>query len=264
MATSEGTPSPGRPKGRPKGTGKLGGGEERRLTIRLSDDLYTRFAAFAEGRHFHRGSAQYSDCARDALEHYLACPHKRLTIISAVPAMDEREPKGNEPASHLSSVDNRPTEKETASRPPAENIRPTRKKATPSITAAEIASLEDMPLVPDAASDQAVAEVPAMAQRTPLDPEPTERDSVSWRRWFALAEVQRASGPLTPDQILKELGAIADDGLAVSKVLVRADLEFWCKAGLVTRAASGGYVALAAPRGARPRKRQAAPIKRDR
>lgn len=68
----------GNPKGRPKGTGRLGA-EVIRLTVRIPEDLYTRLVAFAEGRSYHRGDPQLSDCTRDAIAHYLACPDKRLT-----------------------------------------------------------------------------------------------------------------------------------------------------------------------------------------
>lgn len=68
----------GRPKGRPKGTGRLGESVVR-LTVRIPDELYQRFFAFADGRTFHRGDTQLADSVRDALAHYLACPHKRLT-----------------------------------------------------------------------------------------------------------------------------------------------------------------------------------------
>jgi hypothetical protein len=79
----------GRPKGRPKGTGRLG--EVVRLTVRIPEDLYARFVAFAEGRSYLRGDPQLSDCARDAIAHYLACPDKRLTRKSTVPHDDHRE-----------------------------------------------------------------------------------------------------------------------------------------------------------------------------
>jgi hypothetical protein len=78
----------GRPKGRPKGTGRLG--EVVRLTVRIPEDLYARFVAFAEGRSYHRGDPRLSDCARDAIAHYLACPYKRLTRNSTVPHDDNR------------------------------------------------------------------------------------------------------------------------------------------------------------------------------
>ena len=126
--------------------------------------------------------------------------------------MNEREPTGNERAAHLSSEDNRLTEKsgepslpsvdsrqaekETTIYLPSENIRPTRRRGTPSISPAEVDILEAMPLHPDA-TDQAVAET------KPPSPEPLERDSLEWRRWFVLAGVQRASGPLTPAQYLE-------------------------------------------------------------
>ena len=223
----------GRPPGRPVGSGAVLERDQVRLTVRIPQTLFDRLEAYAEGRHFTRGTPQLAGAVRDALEHFLTCPYSWQT---------ETVPVSLEPLSQ-------PTETVLAL---AENIMERIiKVAAPS----EVDTLEDMPLYPDVNTDKAVAEA-----ARPLDPEPLERDSVDWRRWFALAEVQRARGPLMPDQIVKELGAIADDALAVNKVLVRADLEFWCKAGLVTRAASGGYVALAAPRGARPRKRQAAPV----
>ena len=225
----------GRPPGRPVGSGAVLERDQVRLTVRIPQTLFDRLEAYAEGRHFTRGTPQLAGAVRDALEHFLTCPYSWQT---------ETVPVSLEPLSQ-------PTETVLAL---AENIMERIiKVAAPS----EVDTLEDMPLYPDVNTDKAVAEA-----ARPLDPEPLERDSVDWRRWFALSEVQRASGPLTSAQILKELEGIADDELAVSKALIRADLEFWCKAGLMTRDGDGGYSAQAAAVGkkARPRKRQAAPV----
>lgn len=67
----------GNPRGRPKGTGRLG--EQTRLTVRIPTEISARLALFAEGRSFTRGTPQLAGCVREALEHYLACPHKRQT-----------------------------------------------------------------------------------------------------------------------------------------------------------------------------------------
>jgi metal-responsive CopG/Arc/MetJ family transcriptional regulator len=67
----------GNPRGRPKGTGRLG--EQTRLTIRIPQELYTRLEAFAEGRSYTRGTPQLAVCVREALEHYLAGSYKRQT-----------------------------------------------------------------------------------------------------------------------------------------------------------------------------------------
>ena len=68
----------GNPRGRPRGTGSIGEHQER-LTVRLPGELYNRVVAFAEGRSFTRGAPQLAGCVRDALEHFLRCPHKRQT-----------------------------------------------------------------------------------------------------------------------------------------------------------------------------------------
>jgi len=76
----------GRPRGRQLGSGALGLGTQdahTRLTLRIPNDLYTRLEAFAEGRAYTRGTPHLARCVRDAVEHYLACPHKRQT--SSVP-----------------------------------------------------------------------------------------------------------------------------------------------------------------------------------
>jgi len=67
----------GNPRGRPKGTGRLG--EQTRLTVRIPQALYTRLEAFAEGRSYTRGTPQLAVCVREALEQYLAGSHKRQT-----------------------------------------------------------------------------------------------------------------------------------------------------------------------------------------
>src|SRR5215470_10847819 len=67
----------GNPRGRPKGTGRLG--EQTRLTVRIPQTLYTRLEAFAEGRSYTRGTPQLAVCVREALEHYLSGTYKRQT-----------------------------------------------------------------------------------------------------------------------------------------------------------------------------------------
>jgi hypothetical protein len=68
----------GRPVGRPKGTTKLD--NPIRVTVHIPTALYDRLEAYADGRSFARGgSPQFAACVREAIEHYLACPQKRLT-----------------------------------------------------------------------------------------------------------------------------------------------------------------------------------------
>lgn len=86
----------GRPRGRPVGTGKLGE-EIVRLTVRLPADLYARLDAFAAGRAYRRGEAHLSDCARDALEHFLVCPHKRQPEKRTASAAPDSETPGQQP-----------------------------------------------------------------------------------------------------------------------------------------------------------------------
>lgn len=105
----------GRPKGRPKGTGRLGESVVR-LTVRIPEDLYQRLAAFADGRTFHRGDTQLADSVRDALAHYLACPHKRQTRSGTVSSGDTREQTIN--TTENRSADTQPTYNGTASRVP--------------------------------------------------------------------------------------------------------------------------------------------------
>lgn len=77
----------GNPRGRPKGSGHIGE-DQVRFTVRIPGELYSRFVAFAEGRSFTRGAPQLAICVRDALAHYLACPHKRQTKNILLPHED--------------------------------------------------------------------------------------------------------------------------------------------------------------------------------
>ena len=74
----------GNPRGRPPGTGRLG--EQTRFTVRIPTELYARLEAFAEGRSSTRGTPQLAGCVRDALAHYLVCPHRRQTTIASMPS----------------------------------------------------------------------------------------------------------------------------------------------------------------------------------
>ena len=76
----------GNPRGRPKGTGRLG--EQTRFTVRVPRELYRRLEAFAEGRSFPRGTPQLGRYVREALEHYLACPYKWQTGDISLPRLD--------------------------------------------------------------------------------------------------------------------------------------------------------------------------------
>jgi predicted transcriptional regulator len=72
----------GNPRGRPTGTGRLG--EQTRFTVRIPTELYARLEAFAEGRSYTRGTPQLAGCVREALAHYLVCPHRRQTQTEPV------------------------------------------------------------------------------------------------------------------------------------------------------------------------------------
>jgi hypothetical protein len=73
----------GRPRGRPAGTGQLGeeGTGHKRLTVRLPSALYDALEAVAEREHYTREAPELARTVRTALEHYLACPHRRQTGI---------------------------------------------------------------------------------------------------------------------------------------------------------------------------------------
>ena len=68
----------------------------------------------------------------------------------------------------------------------------------------------------------------------PPEPEPTDRDSVEWRRWAVLEQVRTAQAPATPGAIARQIGS--------TSALVRHDLEHWRQQGRVQRDAQGGYV----------------------
>jgi len=68
----------------------------------------------------------------------------------------------------------------------------------------------------------------------PPEPEPTDRDSIEWRRWAVLEQVRTAQAPATPGDIARQIGS--------TSTLVRHDLEHWRQQGRVQRAAQGGYV----------------------
>ena len=73
----------GRPRGRPAGSGQLGeeGTGHKRLTVRLPSALYDALEAVAEREHYTREAPELARTVRTALEHYLACPHRRQTGI---------------------------------------------------------------------------------------------------------------------------------------------------------------------------------------
>ena len=73
------TRATGTPRGRPTGTGRLGT-DQVRVTVRLPRTLYARLEAFAAGRSSLRWSddTRVADVVRDALDHYLACPQRRV------------------------------------------------------------------------------------------------------------------------------------------------------------------------------------------
>jgi hypothetical protein len=64
----------GRPRGRPPGSGQLD--HPKRLNVWLGGETYARLEAYADGRSFARGTPAVAVCARQAIEHFLACPQK--------------------------------------------------------------------------------------------------------------------------------------------------------------------------------------------
>jgi hypothetical protein len=64
----------GRPRGRPAGTGQLEA--PKRLTVWLNGETYAKLEAYAAGRSYTRGTPALAVCARQAIEHFLACPQK--------------------------------------------------------------------------------------------------------------------------------------------------------------------------------------------
>jgi hypothetical protein len=88
----------GNPAGRPKGSGTLGD-DQVRLGLRVPSSLYERFAAYAEGRSFTRGTPDLSPLIRQAMEHFLACPDKRLTQSVPLAPNDNKRQTENVPLS---------------------------------------------------------------------------------------------------------------------------------------------------------------------
>ena len=86
----------GNPRGRPRGTGHLG--TPQRITVWLPGALYERLDAYAEGRHFHRGTPALAGCVRELLEHALACPYKQQTGNVPLPLGDTSKQIVNVPA----------------------------------------------------------------------------------------------------------------------------------------------------------------------
>lgn len=70
-----------RPRGRPPKSGTNYLGEQTRFSVRIPTTLFDRFVAYAEGSGYIRGEVQLAKHVREALEHFLACPHKRQTQI---------------------------------------------------------------------------------------------------------------------------------------------------------------------------------------
>jgi hypothetical protein len=75
---------------------------------------------------------------------------------------------------------------------------------------------------------------PAQPRQRP-EPEPTDRDSIEWRRWAVLEQVQTAQAPAKPGDIARQIGS--------TSALVRHDLEHWRQQERVQRDSQGGYVA---------------------
>lgn len=171
----------GKPKGRPKGTGRLGE-HVTRLTVRIPDDLYQRFAAFADGRTFHRGDTQLADSVRDALAHYLACPHKRQTRNGTVSSYDTIEQTTN--GTEDSSTDTQQTHNGTVPSMPLGLAEPLplvpyieqTQKSTESILEADDGNLRQTestpPMVPDTADVDAMPPAPVAISQQPVQPAP--------------------------------------------------------------------------------------------
>jgi len=69
----------GNPRGRPKGSGLLLGEVQTRVTIRIPQALYEALEERAVALHYTRGAPELARTIRDALAHYLTCPHYRQT-----------------------------------------------------------------------------------------------------------------------------------------------------------------------------------------
>jgi hypothetical protein len=209
----------GNPRGRPAGSGNFLGEEQSRVSVRVPRELRDRLEAFAEGLHFTRGNPEFAGVVRAALEHYLVCPHRRVTQnVSPVMNYNTRQ----------TDTGTAPSEQTTLAEPPARvpGMRQTRTRTK----AVADDLLEDMLLNPEDISSQTEAE-------------PAERDSIEWRRWWLMRQLQAAAAPLTAAALAERLAAVADEALGVSLGVVRADLNHWCKAGRVSRDESGAYVA---------------------
>jgi Recombinase len=87
----------GRPRGRPVGSGGLG--PQTRLTVRLPTVLFDRLEAYAEGRSAARGTPRLDRArwVREAILHYLACPHKQQTGNAPQPTEDTNRQTKNFP-----------------------------------------------------------------------------------------------------------------------------------------------------------------------
>ena len=70
----------GNPRGRPKGTGELDAPQ--RITVWLSGDLYRQLEAYAEGRHFHRGTPVLASCVRELLVRALKNQTENVPLAS--------------------------------------------------------------------------------------------------------------------------------------------------------------------------------------
>ena len=89
----------GRGRGRPLGSGQLGeeGTGHKRLTVRLPTELYDALEAVAAREHYTREAPELARTVRTALEHYLACPHRRQTGIVPYTSLAHNGQTGNTP-----------------------------------------------------------------------------------------------------------------------------------------------------------------------
>jgi hypothetical protein len=210
-----------------------------RLTVRIPEDLYQRLAAFADGRTFHRGDTQLADSVRDALAHYLTCPHKRRTRNGTVSSEDTREQTRNNTEDR--SADTQPTYNGTASRVPLAPVTippqpvldydPHKYKLGSPCKAAGHLSHGDKNLrgimsgvciACDVEKKAAKAAPPAPLATADLDAMPVEPDT-------APVDISQQPAPPVP--------AVSPRGVAVwDKAAVLTQLDAWKQAGLSLQA----------------------------
>jgi hypothetical protein len=208
----------GRPRGRPKTK------EYVTLMARVPQDLADQAQRYA-GQH----RQTMSDVLRDGL-HLLLEEDRYRPFMSDINSVSENTPDIQAASSTIVS-----DEKAAAS-----YIVSDMKEGRAAMTSDMKEDLSS--LVPDSTAAQSslasdtheeASHGPAQPMQPPA-PEPADRDSVEWRRWAVLEQVQTAQEPAKPGDIARQIGS--------TSALVRHDLEHWRQQGRVQRDAQGGYV----------------------